>query len=369
MNFLKKHWVKGVVLLVIFGGIGYFVWQGRASQEANTEEELQSQRASKTDISVTVTGSGQVYADGQANLKPQVAGDGLEITSVFVEDGQEVKKNDRIASLDNTDAVKEIRDAELAVWSAEIKMRQTEKMYDTETEDDRMARQTQEANLIATQNRLNDAKRDAGDYIVRAPFDGIVTDVSVEAGDSISRDEVLASVITKKRYAEVSLNEVDALKVSIGDASILTFDALDGLTVEGTVTRIDTIGTVEQGVVYYTAQITPNDGGESLRPGMSVNVSIETQTEKGVTAIPVSAVRSDAQGEYAYVLDNKNAQTYHRVSLETGVSDGVVTEVKQGVREGEYVVTKLPSTASVSSQEQSSGLLDSAVRTPGSGRR
>lgn len=350
--------------------IGSFWWYQKDADKTNDDAQtIKSEEVRRGDVTIEVTGSGQLYAGGQADLRPQVAGDGLDVVAVYVKDGQSVSKGDRIATLDATDAGKAIRSAELDVWSAEIKMRQTEKLYKTKTENDRMMRQLQEAQLRDARNRLSDARQDAGDYTIKAPFDGIVTGVSVEAGDAIARDEILASVITADRYAQISLNEVDALKVSAGDKAVLTFDALEGVSIPASVERIDTIGTVEQGVVYFTAKITPSEEDSRLRPGMSVNVSILGDSRKDVLLVPTASVRSDTRGDFVFVIDESSEKGYARKTVEAGISDGIKTEVLSGVSQEDRVITQLPESEASKSDEASRGLLDGAVRTPGSGRR
>jgi len=88
----------------------------------------------------------------------------------------------------------------------------------------------------------------------------------------------------------VSLNEVDAAKVASGDPVTLTFDALPSLTIPGTVSYLDPLGTVSQGVVNYAVQIALNVQNDQIKTGMTASAVIVTQTHTGVLMVPTSAI-------------------------------------------------------------------------------
>ncbi|NCU42549.1 MAG: biotin/lipoyl-binding protein, partial [Candidatus Moranbacteria bacterium] len=171
--FSENNFFIFLAILVIGGGIYWGSKGGEVSQkEVSTAQYGTVQRG---DVVVSVSGSGQVFAQDQVSIRPQIAGDGIEIAEVLVENNQEVKKDDVIAILDTEDAQKNVRDAELALWASKIKMDQTKDLYETLTIKDRRNRQLQEVNLRESEYRLIDSKEKLQDYFIRAPFDGIVT--------------------------------------------------------------------------------------------------------------------------------------------------------------------------------------------------
>ena len=131
-----------------------------------------------------------------------------------------------------------------------------------------------EAALQAAQNTYNQS-------FITAPFSGTVAAVDVSVGDVADTNTVIATMITNEQIAEISLNEVDAAQVKIGDAATVTFNALPGVAATGTVTQIDTIGTVTQGVVSYNAKIAFNASDQGVKPGMSVLATIATGQDTG----------------------------------------------------------------------------------------
>jgi len=362
LRFLRKQALKISVILALAGG-GYYYYQ--KNQEPVAETQIRTGAITRGDIVISVTGSGQIAAKSQVNLKPVVAGDAIEVRQVSVKNDQEVKKGQLIAVLDTTDAVKAVRDAQLALESAKVKQEQTKITNNNDSSADSLARKAQKISVEQQVARLADAKEKLADYSIRAPFDGVVTGLSVNPGDSISRDAILASVITKEMIAKISLNEVDAARVQNGNAVILTLDALSGESLPGVVSKIDTIGTVTQGVVYYNAEISFSDAPELLRPSMSVSAAITVAEKKGVLIIPNGAIRKSDSGESFVQIPNgrtapqssaANRPALGRKAIETGLSNDTETEVVSGLSEGDIIVTHIVTASETATQ---GGLINS----------
>lgn len=141
------------------------------------------------------------------------------------------------------------------------------------------------AKKIAIQQKeeaLTTAQQNLADCSVTAPFSGIIATTNVKKGDTISSGTALGSIITKQKVVEISLNEVDASKVKVGQKVSITFDAIDGLSITGSVIEIDSLGTVSQGVVSYNVKISLDTQDERIKTGMSVSASIVVDIKQDV---------------------------------------------------------------------------------------
>jgi RND family efflux transporter MFP subunit len=357
---MRKHSVLSIggLILIVFGGYYFFF---RESTTTTPIVETKPVQATRGSLKLTVSGSGQIEANSQVDLKSVRAGDGVDIISVPVKNDQEVKKGQIIAVLDSGDVARSVEQARLSLVSAEIKLKQTEDTYDTKTADDRRTRQLQEIAVSQSRISLEDAQETLSDYTIRAPFDGIVTGLSVEAGDSLSNETVLASVITKEMKVGISLNEVDAAKVRVGDTVTLSFNALSDITLSGKVSKLDTIGTASSGVVSYGAEITLDKQHELLKPGMSATAEITVEEKNNVVLVPTSAL--SYQGDKAYVT-LANGQ---KKEVTTGMTDNASTEIVSGLSEKESVtVTATGGSATMPSAGQPQGqgsILNSLFRS------
>lgn len=346
LTFFRSHWLVSLVVagVVTFGAYVLFFQMDTESTAVVTKRTA---TVEKTDLQVIVAGSGQVVADSQVDLKPVVAGDAIEVVTVAVKNDQEVKKGQVIAVLDNQDARRDVTKAELDLRQAEIKEKQTDDLYPKLDRDD--MRQRQLANVSVAQSRiaLEKSRDRLQDYTVRAPFDGIVTGLSVDSGDTISQTGILASVITKQLRVSVALNEVDAAKVREGNEAELTFVALPNVTVTGRVIKLDTIGTVTQNVVSYGAEIELDRQPEGLKPGMSAAADIVVAEKTGVLTVPNAAIATSngkttvtVLGEGARARADESAVVQlagEERAVVIGLSNDTITEIVSGLSEGTVV--------------------------------
>lgn len=151
---------------------------------------------------------------------------------------------------------------------------------------------------------LQQAQNTYDNYFVRAPFDGIVGRIPVNTYDQAGSGTVIVTLIGDDKMATISLNEIDAAKIKVGQNAELTFDAIEGLNATGTVSEVDLVGTVNQGVVSYNVKISVNTNDPRILPGMSVNATIITKRDDGVLVVPSSAIKTSGNTRYVEVIDN-----------------------------------------------------------------
>jgi HlyD family secretion protein len=194
----------------------------------------------------------------------------------------------------------------------------------------------QEIKVSQAKNTLTEAQETLADCYIRAPFDGIIAKVNVKKGDTVSG--AVATIITKQRMAEISLNEVDVAKVKVGQKVTLTFDAIEDLSISGEVAEVDTIGTVTQGVVNYAVKIVFDTQDERVKPGMSVSAAIITDMKQDVLMVSNSAVKSNGNGDYVEVMADDDSSKIQPVEI--GLSNDTMTEIVNGLNESDKVVTQ-----------------------------
>lgn len=196
------------------------------------------------------------------------------------------------------------------------------------------------------------SKLDAyNNYFIYAPFDGVVATLTAQAGEPSGSS--IGTLITNQKLATVSLNEVDIAKIKLGQKATMTFDAIDGLSITGVVSEIDSIGTVSQGVVTYNVKISLDINDDRIKPGMSVSATIITNTAQDVIVVPSSAVKSKGGISYVEIfnsplVDNSASSSSGSLSAipptQTEVVIGLIgdttTEITSGLKEGDIIVTK-----------------------------
>jgi RND family efflux transporter MFP subunit len=236
--------------------------------------------------------------------------------------------------------------------------------------------------LTSAQNKLADAQSALADYSVTAPFDGIIGSIAVQPNVDVSAGSTALVMITNQKIASISLNEVDAAKVVVGQKATLTFDAIDGLSITGEVAEVSPLGSVSQGVVSYGVKIAFDSQDARIKSGMSVSTSIVTEVKADVLTVPNAAVKSQSGQYYVQTLSNVSStqglitsdQTPINIPVTIGVANDTYTEITSGLKEGDQVISQTIKQTTTQAASSQSNLLrlggaagGGAVRTSAAG--
>ena len=239
----------------------------------------------------------------------------------------------------------------------------------------KIALQQAELNYQVALNNYNN-------YFITSPIDGTVSSVSGVIGQDAS-GMTIANIITKGKFANLSVSENDIPKIKLGEKATLTFDAIESLSLVGTVSEIDQSGTVSSGVVSYNVKISFDDPNDQVKSGMSVTANIMTAVATDVIAVPSSAIKSSTSQTYVEAFDstsslivNGNGYTSNILPTKKQVVTGIVgdeyTEISSGINEGDTIVIKTNSSGTTVSKTTSSSASASRSNSfggiPGLGR-
>jgi multidrug efflux pump subunit AcrA (membrane-fusion protein) len=213
----------------------------------------------------------------------------------------------------------------------------------------------QQISLQTAQNNLTTAQQNLAYTSVTAPISGVVSAIGAIVGETAGSDAV--TIVGDGEVAQVTLNEINAAKVSLGDPATLTFEAINGLSLAGQVVQISPVGTVSQGVVSYNVQIgfsqpANTSSTAQVKPGMSVSASIVTQAHQNVVAVPNAAVIT--AGGSSYVLEPATPlsatdlaasanggiviASTKQVPVTVGLTSNTMTEITSGVNVGDQII-------------------------------
>jgi multidrug efflux pump subunit AcrA (membrane-fusion protein) len=126
----------------------------------------------------------------------------------------------------------------------------------------------------------------------------------------------------------------------VGQDALITLDAFPDVEQKGRVSRVEPLGQVTQGVVSYAVRVTVTSSEVPLRPNMTALVDIVVDRKEGVLVVPNRAIKRESGGR-RYVQVLVGSELVQRF-VTTGLSNELVTEVAEGVEEGEEVVVSAP---------------------------
>jgi HlyD family secretion protein len=209
----------------------------------------------------------------------------------------------------------------------------------------------------------NQAKLNLGYATIISPIDGTVVSRSVDVGQTVAsafQAPVLFTIAKdlRKMQVDTSISEADVGKLSTGMAATFTVDAYPDEPFAGTVRQIRNAATTVQNVVTYDAVIDVNNPALKLKPGMTANASLVYARNEHALRVPNAAVRFQPDLVLLQRLGvpvpgptgtqtRKWLWTLHEgrpvaVLVETGISDGILTEVVGGdIRDNDVLITDM----------------------------
>ncbi len=213
---------------------------------------------------------------------------------------------------------------------------------------DQLSVQADQLSIQEKQDALAVAEQNLAETVVRAPFSGIVAAIAVQQYETIGNGATVATVVSDNQNVDISVNEVDAAKLKVGEKATLTFDALPNISIAGTVSSVNAIGTVSSGVVSYDAVVTFDTPNQNVKPGMSATADIITGIQTGLV-VPVSAIKTLGTQDYVDIFDPPlqgsetpngaiSAVPPQRVAITTGLTDNTKTIIESGLVAGTQVV-------------------------------
>jgi len=187
------------------------------------------------------------------------------------------------------------------------------------------------------QNLLNESN-------VIAPINGTVQTLNLREGDTVSAGGLMSSVPIylidfSALHITAQVDEVDIARVHSGQEAIVSFDAMPEQEYQGEVTAISRIPAANpqtSGLVVYEVEIKLDNPPEFIRPGLSATVDIITDRRTEALLLLSRAIQEDDAGKTVVEIPVKNGSEFRAV--ETGISDGVNTEITGGLNEGDVVI-------------------------------
>ena len=275
------------------------------------------------------------------------------VLEVAAKVGAMVKKGEVLARADTNDlkdqlasATDQWRSANLQLDAAEAQLADAKDVDNTDAERQAQIAVYSADNQVAqAQQAREDLQSQISRATLRAPIAGVVVEVDVAPGlDAPSGDAIVIDASTLQVTADVV--EGDLPSIRLGQAATVTVTAVDA-TLTGNVTSIAPTANASSGnssVVSYAITVSIEDTSGKVRSGMSADLSITTASATNVLRVPATAIVG-SDGQYAVrVLDANGQVTAKQVSV--GLITSSMAEIRDGLTEGETVVTGVATTQS-----------------------
>lgn len=358
---MKKFMKIAVLVLIAIVFIGTFVFLYQKSQPEKVSYQVL--KAETKDLVQTTVATGKIEPRDEVEIKPQISG---IIAEVYKEAGQTVKEGEVIAKvkvipeLGTLNAAESrVRLAEMNGKQAEIDLERMEKLYqgklvsNEEYEKTLLAAKQAREELQAAKDNLEIVKegitKNSASFsstLIRSTITGLILDIPIKVGNSVIMSNTFNDGTTIATVADMSdlifrgnVDETEVGRIREGIPVKITLGALQNMKFDAVLEYISPKSTENNGANQFEikAAIDVPDS-VTIRSGYSANAEMELQHVDGALTVPESAVEFSGDSTFVYVLtDSVPDQKFKRQQIVTGISNGIDTEVKQGLKSGDKV--------------------------------
>jgi HlyD family secretion protein len=203
------------------------------------------------------------------------------------------------------------------------------------------------AQVMQSKASLNQFEEQLGYTTIVAPMDGVILSRDVEIGDAVSSILVLGSTATlvmtegdvNEVYVQGKVDESDIAHVYMAQPARIKVESFRDRVFEGKVTKIAPLGVEKDNVTTFEVRVSINNPGGELKANMTANAEILLDEHKHVLTVPENAVIYDNQKNASVEIpDKKQKEGKRKTPVKVGLSNGAVTEILSGLKEGDTVV-------------------------------
>lgn len=338
-------------------------------------------------IEITITASGEIQPVYKVEVGTQVSG---IVEKLYVDYNSVVKKGQLLAELDKSTLLEQVRQSEASLSDAQSSLTLSQQNYDRikQLYDNKAATLESLENatneLVQAKNRVVTAKSTLQKAQVNlsyskiySPIDGTVLSKSVEEGQTVASSFSTPTIFTiandlKHMQVEANVDEADIGQVKAGQSVTFTVDAYPDDVFQGTVRQVRLEPTVTANVVTYRVIIDAPNEDEKLFPGMTANVSIVVDNQKGLI-IPLSALYLNITDEMQKKLEKQNIKIDSKIpptniteslkniktkivwtkegnklkqkTITVGINDGANSIIESGLSTSDVVITSITESA------------------------
>lgn len=373
-----KKWLALLVLIAAAGGWWWFQHRG------SDAPQYQTVAVTRGEMTQLVTATGALNPVVNVTVGSQISGN---IQKLFADFNSPVKAGDVVAQIDPATfkAVVHQMDGDLANARAALELAQVTAGRKKELVAQHASPQADLDNATATLHQaeatvkvkeanLEKAKVDLDHCTIHSPIDGIVISRSVDVGQTVAATMnapvlfIIANDLAKMQI-DAAVAEADVGVIEVGQKVDFSVDAFPYRTFHGDIVQVRNAATTVQNVVTYDVVISVNNADLKLKPGMTANVSVIVAHRDDAVKVPNSALRfrppealeaaaatpvrttpgsgpprpgggrpGGPRGERKIYVLPPGAAKPEPATVKLGISDGVATEVTEGLKPSDLVV-------------------------------
>ena len=354
---MKKFGKILLVVLVAAIFIGTFAYLFQRSKPKETQyQEVVPEMGS---ISKSTVVTGKIQPRDEVNVKSQING---IVAELYKKAGETVQQNEVIAKLKVIPDMSQLSSAQSRVRLAEVNLKQAQTNYKREKElfDKNLVsaeefekvsqalQQAQEERSIAQEtleivrDGVSSSNKSGSTTLVRSTISGLILDIPVKVGNSVTMSNTFNDGTTIATVANMddlifdgNIDETEVGRLHVGLPVRISVGALQDVHFDAALEYISPKATESNGTNLFEIKASVKvPAGVTIRSGYSANAEIVLEQADNVLTVAESAIQWEGDSTFVYI---KAADGWDKRPVETGLSDGVNIEIKNGLTEGETV--------------------------------
>jgi len=391
----RRRWIAASVVLVVLVGCGFGISAAlRPSRQIDSSKLATVERG---DLARSVVATGKIEPLAKVEVKSKASG---IVEKIFADYGDRVKQGQVLVELDKEQLRSRVAEARANLQAAEASVQSAQATYERNVVDAQgpdvpflkstaeRQRKLQIEGLVSTavsedaeksyqlaQNKqlsaqrnvavsraevarakaqvaqmqaaLDNAEEDLSNSTIVSNMDGLVLSRDVEVGDAVSSILILGSQATNimtlgdvsEVYVKGKVDESDISKVYLGQPARISVESLKDKKFMGKVTKISPLGVEKDNVTTFEVRVSIQNPTGELKANMSANAEIILEEKHKVLMVPEAAVIYDKDRHTFLETPDPGSKTGRRkLSAKLGISNGVKTELIEGLKEGQQVI-------------------------------
>ena len=353
----------GVLFLALLGGTFWFLYNNSRPKELT----YSVQKAAIATIEKSTTIAGKIEPRTEIAIKPQISG---IISEILRQPGDVVQVGDVIAKIQVIPDPSAVSNAENRLTIAQMSLEQTKREYDRMTElknkgyvsgeeweQSRLAFSKASEEIAAAKENLSIAREGVSmkyasqsNTLVRATINGVILDIPMKKGNSVIMANNFNDGTTIATIADMndlifrgSIDETEIGFVRKGMEMNISIGALPNVSLTAHLEYISPKSVENNGANTFEIKaaivVDKNAMGSSeLRAGYSANAQIVLEKAENVVTVPEYCVEYEGNDAYVFVAsDSLQTTAFTRTPVQTGISNGVNIEIKNGIEANTFV--------------------------------
>lgn len=296
---------------------------------------VKAEKISQKSFSHQFMASGELEAINEAFISPEISG---QITDIYVNEGEEVKKGQLLAKINTIIIDNSIIEIKEQLALAKIVYNKQSKLWKQKIGSEIQYLEAKN-NFDNLSNRLTSLNAQRNLAYIKSPIDGIVENINLKKGELASPGiQFMQLVNIDNLYVTLQLSEAHISSVKKGDSVVITFPPYPELSFSQPVYRTGNVINPQNRT--FITEIKIDNNNHLLKPNMLANVKINDYNNEKAIVVPSILIKEDMSGKFIFLIDTiENNTIAKKQYIKTGKSFNDHTEIIDGINIGDIIIT------------------------------